>query len=48
MFCSLDSSSLKKNHESIASARSTRGFFAPPRDDLGNPLPQEGYHQYFC
>jgi hypothetical protein len=40
MFCSLDSYSLKKNHESIASARSIRGFFTRRRATLGKPAIQ--------
>jgi hypothetical protein len=43
MFCSLDSHSLKKNHESIATARSIRGFFARRRVTLGKPAVQNGY-----
>jgi hypothetical protein len=40
MFCSLDSYSLKKNHESIARVRSIRGFFACRRVTLGKPAIQ--------
>jgi len=43
MFCSNDSHSLKKNHESIASARSIRGFFTRRRVTLGKPAIQNAY-----
>lgn len=43
MFCPLDSCSLKKNHESIASTRSIRGFFTRPRATLGKPAVQNAY-----
>jgi hypothetical protein len=43
MFCSLDSYTLKKNHESTARVRSIRGFFTRPRVTLGKPAVQNGY-----
>jgi hypothetical protein len=44
MFSSLDSHSLKKNHEAIASARSIRGFFARPHVTPGESTHQNAYH----
>jgi hypothetical protein len=43
MFCLTDSYSPKKFHESIACARSNRGFFTRPRATLGKPAPQNAY-----
>ena len=43
MSCSTESHSVKKNHESIASAGSIRGFFTRPRATLGKPALQNGY-----